>query len=104
MQELIAQDENAKWDPMNNRVIHSAYPEGESPRLITVALFDPAEIQKGGRQTVQFNNFARFFIERQDSPQDPVVGRFLFYVRGVGSGSNGGTRTGSLIKRLRLIR
>jgi len=104
VQELIDLDENAEWDSMNKRVINSDYPEGESPRLITVALFDPAEIQKGGRQTIRFNNFARFFIEKQDSPQDPVVGRFLFYVRGVGSGSNGGTRTGSLIKRLRLIR
>jgi hypothetical protein len=69
-----------------------------------VALFNPGEIQKGGRQYIRFNNFARFFIERQDSPQDPVVGRFLFYVRGIGSGEPGGTRTGSLVKRLRLIR
>jgi hypothetical protein len=100
--ELIAQDPDAYWDEREKRVV-SDFGE-DSPRVITVALFDPAEIQKGGRQEIRFNNFARFFIEKQDSPQDPVVGRFLFYVAGVGSGSHGGTRTGSLIKRLRLIR
>jgi Flp pilus assembly protein TadG len=99
---LIAQDPDAYWDEGNNRVV-SDFAE-DSPRVITVALFDPSEIQKGGRQYIQFNNFARFFIERQESPQDPVVGRFLFYVAGAGSGSTNGTKTGSLIKRLRLIR
>jgi Flp pilus assembly protein TadG len=99
---LIAQDPDAYWDEGDNRVV-SDFGES-SPRIITVALFDPSEIQKGGRQTIQFNNFARFFIERQESPQDPVVGRFLFYVAGAGPGTTSGTRTGSLVKHLRLIR
>jgi len=98
---LIDQDPNAYWDEAKNRVV-SPYGD-DSPRIITVALFDPSEIQKGGRQYIQFNNFARFFIERQESPQDPVVGRFLFYVAGVGTDSHG-TKTGSLVKHLRLIR
>ena len=99
---LIAQDPDAYWDEGDNRVV-SDFGE-DSPRLITVALFDPSEIQKGGRQLIRFNNFARFFIERQESPQDPVVGRFLFYVAGAGPGTKSGTRTGSLIKQLKLIR
>jgi len=33
-----------------------------------------------------------------------VVGRFMFYVKGAGSGNPTGTRTGSLVKRIRLIR
>ena len=102
VESLIAQDPEAYWDERENRVV-SDFGE-DSPRVITVALFDPSEIRTGGRQSIQFNNFARFFIERQASPQDPVVGRFLFYVKGAGSNSRGGTRTGSLIKQLRLIR
>ena len=98
---LIEQDPDAYWDEGNKRVV-SDFGQ-DSPRVITVALFDPTEVRKGGRQYIQFNNFARFFIERQDSPQDPVVGRFMFYVAGAGSESVG-TRTGSLVKRLRLIR
>jgi Flp pilus assembly protein TadG len=99
---LIAQDPDAYWDEGTGRVV-SDFGQ-DSPRLITVALFDPSEIQKGGRQTIRFNNFARFFIERQESPQDPVVGRFLFYVAGAGPGTTRGARTGSLVKHLRLIR
>jgi Flp pilus assembly protein TadG len=99
---LIAQDPDAYWDEGDNRIV-SDFGES-SPRLITVALFDPSEIQKGGRQLIRFNNFARFFIEGQESPQDPVVGRFLFYVAGAGPGTTRGTRTGSLVKQLRLIR
>ncbi|MGD8319695.1 MAG: hypothetical protein PVJ02_04560, partial [Gemmatimonadota bacterium] len=99
---LIAEDPDAYWDDGDNRVVS---PFGnDSPRIITVALFDPTQITKGGRQSIQFNNFARFFIEKQDSPQDPVVGRFMYYVSSTGSTSDRGARTGSLVKRLRLIR
>ncbi len=99
---LIAQDPDAYWDDGKNRVVSSF--GNHSPRVITVALFDPTEIVKGGRQTIRFNNFARFFIEEQASPHDPVVGRFMYYVAASGSTSDAGTRTGSLVKRLRLIR
>ena len=99
---LIDEDPDAYWDERENRVV-SDFGE-DSPRVITVALFDPSEVRKGGRRSIQFNNFARFFVEKQDSPQDPVTGRFLFYVKGAGGGANRGTRTGSLVKQLRLIR
>jgi hypothetical protein len=99
---LIEQDRDAYWDEGDNRVV-SDYGD-DSPRVITVALFDPTEVRKGGRQYIQFNNFARFFIEAQESPQDPVVGRFMYYVAATGAASKSGTKTGSLVKRLRLIR
>ncbi len=75
----------------------------DSPRIITVSLFDPNEIEKGGRQYIRFNNFARIFIEAQASSKDPVTGRFMYYVPGAGSES-WATTTGSLVKTLRLIR
>jgi len=99
---LIDADPDAHWDESESRVI-SNY-GNDSPRVITVALFDPREITKGGRQYIRFNNFARFFIEKQASPQDPIVGRFMYYVASAGGTSHTGTRTGSLVKRIRLIR
>ncbi|HSG47246.1 MAG TPA: pilus assembly protein TadG-related protein [Longimicrobiales bacterium] len=101
VQQLIAQDPDARWDPRTNTVV-SQYGM-ESPRVVTVALFDPAEITKPGRQYLRFNNFARVFIEEQASRQDPVTGRFLYYVPGVGRGRSGETK-GSLVRVLQLIR
>ncbi len=71
-----------------------------SPRVVKMALFDPAEIEGSGMQTISFNNFALYFIEDQQSPQDPVVGRFLYFV---GGEESPGPTTGSLVRYLRLV-
>ena len=102
VQSLIQQDPDAYWDDRTNTVV-SDYGM-DSPRVITVALFNPGEISQPGRQYIRFNNFARVFIEEQASPQDPVTGRMLYYVRGVGSASQTGATTGSLVRTLQLIR
>lgn len=99
---LIAQDPTAYWDDRSNTIV-SDYGM-DSPRVVTVALFDPSQISQPGRQYIRFNNFARIFIEAQASPQDPVTGRMLYYVRGVGSSSRNGATTGSLVRTLQLIR
>jgi hypothetical protein len=101
VQTLIDQDPDAYFDDRTNSVV-SEYGM-DSPRVVTVALFDPAEINKPGRQYIRFNNFARVFIEEQASRQDPVTGRFLYYVPGVGRSRSGQT-TGSLVRVLQLIR
>ncbi|MCG6986957.1 MAG: pilus assembly protein TadG-related protein [Gemmatimonadetes bacterium] len=100
VQALIAQDPTAYWDDQTNSVV-SKYGM-QSPRIVTVALFDPGEITKPGRQYLRFNNFARIFIEAQASRKDPVTGRFMYYVKGVGQGP--GHTTGSLVRVLQLIR
>lgn len=99
---LIAQDPDAYWDESRNTVVsqHGM----DSPRVVTVALFDPGEVTSPGRQYIRFNNFARVFIEEQASPQDPVTGRFLYYVRGAGRNGRSGETTGSLLRVLQLIR
>ena len=102
VQELIQQDPDAYWDDRSNTVV-SQYGM-DSPRVVTVAVFNPAEISSPGRQYIRFNNFARIFIEAQASPKDPVTGRMLYYVRGVGSGNRNGATTGSLVRTLQLIR
>jgi len=101
VQALIDEDPDAYWDDASNSVV-SRYGM-DSPRVVTVALFDPGEINKPGRQYLRFNNFARIFIEEQVDRQDPVTGRFLFYVPGAGRGREGST-TGSLVRVLQLIR
>jgi hypothetical protein len=102
VQALIDQDPGAYWDAQSNTVV-SQYGM-ESPRVVTVALFDPGEITRPGRQYLRFNNFARIFIEEQASRQDAVTGRFLYYVPGVGLGNREGATTGSLVRVLQLIR
>jgi hypothetical protein len=99
---LIDLDPDAYWDDRSNTVV-SKYGM-DSPRVITVALFNPGEISKPGRQYIRFNNFVRVFIEEQASPQDPVTGRMLYYVPGVGSAGRDGKTTGSLVRVLQLIR
>jgi hypothetical protein len=101
VQALIAEDPDAYWDEQSNTLV-SKYGM-DSPRVVTVSLFDPAEIEKPGRQYIRFNNFARVFLEEQVDRQDPVTGRFLFYVPGIGRGREGST-TGSLVRVLQLIR
>ena len=101
VQALIAQDPDAYWDEQRNTVVS---PYGmDSPRVVTVGLFNPGEITNPGRQYIRFNNFARVFIEEQASMHDAVTGRFLYYVAGVGPGNAGQTK-GSLVRALQLIR
>ena len=99
---LIEQDREAYWDDRLGAVV-SQYGM-DSPRVITVAVFDPSEISKPGRQSIRFNNFARVFLEEQASPQAPVTGRLLYYVSGLGAAGREGATTGSLVRVLQLIR
>jgi len=101
VQALIERDPDAYWDDRSNTVV-SQYGM-DSPRVVTVGLFDPGDIEKPGRQYLRFNNFARIFVEEQESRSDPVTGRFLFYVPGAGPGRTGQTK-GSLVRVLQLIR
>jgi hypothetical protein len=102
LQTLIDEDPNAYWDDRSNTLV-SEYGI-DSPRVITVALFHPEEVSTPGRQYIRFNNFARIFVEAQASPQDPVTGRLLYYVPGVGAAGRSGGTTGSLVRTLQLIR
>jgi hypothetical protein len=104
--ELIDEDPDAVWDPSldgGRGGIANSNAGGDgmaSPRVVKVAIFDPSEIDGSGMQTIRFNNFALLFLEDQPSQQDPVVGRFLYYVSGEESA---GPTTGSLVRYLRLV-
>jgi hypothetical protein len=107
--ELIGRDGNAVWDDAANAVTGSnagANWLAESPRVIIVGLYNPA--QYGGCpscNTIQLNNLAKVFLDRRactghGACKEPVIGRFLGFV----SGGSSGSPTGSLVKRIVLIK
>jgi hypothetical protein len=116
MDSLIAQDPDACWAPVpGGDPNHPGYERGEvgklvggncgpypgweaSPRVITVPLFDPAQIQPG-RTSLRFNNLGVFFIEAQTLRKDPIIAHFLYFAKGTGEPAGGGP----LIKKLRLV-
>lgn len=99
--ELVNEDPNARWDAATNTVKGSKYSSWmDSPRVVRLALFDPSQITKSGKQTIRFNNYALMFIEQQAQMKDPITGRFLYYASGDASGPS---TTGSLVKALRLV-
>jgi Flp pilus assembly protein TadG len=75
----------------------------DSPRVIKVALYDPAEEFKSGRISISFNNIALMFVEKyerdQGSGEDAVFARFLDFAEGSGAEGEGGP----LVKILRLV-
>jgi hypothetical protein len=115
MDSLINKDPDACWAEFNDPN-HAGYKRGEvrkksggscsqaypgwesSPRVITVPLFDPAQITSG-RTSLRFNNLAVFFIEAQAQKKDPVTARFMYFAKGTGAPGSGGP----LIKKLRLV-
>ncbi|HEX5386801.1 MAG TPA: pilus assembly protein TadG-related protein [Gemmatimonadales bacterium] len=135
--DLYSEDPNATWDDQNNQVVGSNKCPAtgtcteddwmQSPRVITVAVYDPAVYATApNANDLTFNNFATVFVEKPftvanggggngggrgnggggngggGNPKRWVTGIFLHFTKGVGAG-NGGTN-GSLVKTIRLIR
>jgi Flp pilus assembly protein TadG len=67
MDDLIALDPDATWDPNNKRVISTKHP---SPRVRAIPLFDPqyyADGKLNGRNaSLKFVNYLGFFIDKMD--------------------------------------
>jgi len=99
-EDLIALDPDAYWDPVTNSVKGSDWGNWlDSPRVIKIALWDPIEIQKSGKQYIKFTNISLMFVEQQDKLKDPVTARFITYAQGSGPGP----KTGPLVKILQLV-
>lgn len=102
-------DKNAKWVPgpggVGGTVQGSSYAEWrDSPRVIKVALYDPALESKSGRISIKFNNIALMFLEdyvrgKGKNDEDAVVARFLTFAQGSSTAGPGGP----LAKVLRLV-
>jgi hypothetical protein len=74
MEELIAQDPAAQWDPVNKTIINSAY--GISPRIGLVPFFDPTLAPTSGRNSVFVSKIGAFFIQSVSSSGE-VNGFFI---------------------------
>jgi Flp pilus assembly protein TadG len=65
--QLIAEDPNAKWDPIHNKVIDSCC--NPSPRIFPIPLYDPDYYQNGvthGRNaSLKMAGFLPFFLDRR---------------------------------------
>ena len=108
--ELLAQDPDAYWEPTaaggKGNVVR---PDGSggyvevgtsSPRVVKIALFDPTQITSSGMQSITFNNFALLFLEDMPTRQSDVQGRFMYFA---GGESDAGETDGSLVRYLRLV-
>jgi hypothetical protein len=99
IENLTSQDPNAKWSPTadggKGGVTGSKYANWrDSPRVIKVALYDPALEYKSGRISVRFNNIALMFVEEyqraQGKKEDAVIGRFITFAAGSSTPGPGG--------------
>jgi Putative Flp pilus-assembly TadE/G-like len=112
----IGRDADAYWDDGTNTVVNADGYDDENqdgvpdfhPRVVIVALYNPAlEMAAPSDNQIVFNNFAKIWVDQRPpgcsgpSCKAAITGRFLGFVEGVGEGT--GT-TGSLIKKLQLIR
>ena len=68
IEELIAKDPNAYWDPVANTVKGSAYGAAQSPRVFPIPLYDPIYYDSGKRNgryaDLKVANWIGFFAER----------------------------------------
>jgi hypothetical protein len=100
IEDLIALDPDAYWDPVTNSVKGSDWGNWlDSPRVIKIALWDPIEVQKSGKQSIKFTNISLMFVEEQEKMKDPVTARFITYAQGTGPGP----KAGPLVKILQLV-
>jgi hypothetical protein len=97
LQDLIDDDPGTHWN--GTRMQSSSYQNWRSsPRVLRVALYDPAQMQS--TSTVSFNNIVLLFLESVDnSAAGSVTGRILFYA----PGNTDEGDPGALVKRVKLI-
>jgi hypothetical protein len=107
--ELLSEDPDTYWSTSSQQLVNTNMDSPyygnplSSPRVIKIALFDVSQITGPGMTSIQFNNFALFFLEDMgNGNQDPITGRFLKYAAGYDEGS-GGPNTGGTVLYLRLV-
>lgn len=113
LRDLIAQDPYARWDPVLKQIEGTDPKYGHwsnSPRLITVVLFDPRILLtegnfKSGKQPIEFNNFASLFIEEPppgSGQNDDLFGVLIPIARGMAAAGPGEVE-GSLVRMLQIV-
>jgi hypothetical protein len=107
---LIGQDASARWDDATNAVTGAASGDNwleDSPRVITVGLYDPKYASAPQANPIEFVNFAKLWLDQRPCGggglggcKNPITARFLGYV----DGGAGGPIAGSLVYHLVLIK
>jgi Flp pilus assembly protein TadG len=96
--DLMASDQNARWDVDADSVVNSSYrPWTASPRKIDFPFFDPRWPVQPGKKPVEFNNIVSVWLDGKVSDiknpnKNDLVGRFLFasgFAVGGGAGPPG---------------
>ena len=104
LEALYNMDPGARWE--NGTVDQSSYGDWmDSPRVMKLALFDPAELLDvqpgGGANPIEFNNIVLFWLEAPEMSGE-IKGRFI---RLPAAGSEArGAKTGPSVKVLQLVR
>jgi hypothetical protein len=99
MEDLIAQDPGAYWDPATQTVDGSAF--GLSPRVGLIPFFDPTLPPASGRNFVTVSKIGAFFIESV-GPGSEVRGRFI-QITTQGNPCAGGGLGSGLVKGIILV-
>jgi Flp pilus assembly protein TadG len=104
MEELIARDPNATWDDGTNRIVNSAFGNGQqSPRVFPIPLFDPPFYDEGKRNgrnaDLKVANWIGFFAESLQGNE--VHGRII-PITGIRDGSP--VPDGLTIRAIRLVK
>ena len=113
IQDLVALDELASWDPAadggrgavtgwNQQLYGNNW--RNSPRVIKVGLYDPDQAYKSGKIDIEFTNIGLLFLEAYvrvpgNGDGDYVTARFITFAEGSGPPGPGGP----LAKVLRLV-
>jgi hypothetical protein len=80
---ILNRDPAAQWN--GSQIIGSAFPDGASPRIVIIPLFDSNNWPSSGRNSITITGLGVFFVERMNG-QD-VIGRFVKKIKSGTSGS-----------------
>jgi hypothetical protein len=99
--ELIGKDPDATWTGDPDHPVEGGLGMA-SPRIVSMIMIGPDEIDSSGMQRVTVVNLGRFFIEGFDSDANEarVVGRFFWTLDGQEGSSNA---TSPMVRILRLV-
>lgn len=81
---LVQQDPGAYWDTTTNQIMGSAYPDNQSPKIVTIMFYDP-NIPVDSHGPITVTRLGAFFLEEMTrvDGEEAVTGRFM---EGISSG------------------
>lgn len=76
--DLIDQDPGATWNPATSSIEGSSFADPmQSPRVVLIPFYDPAEFVKSGRDTVTVEQLGAVFVTERNAKEKGVDGVFI---------------------------